>query len=436
MSIDIKLPIRLTPAMAGIQTESDLGAPSTRGSNHPTVDLPGSPTTQLSPADSTRAARAAVGPGAPAVGAGGALQRPADQGALLTSTILKSRPNPSTTGADGPGYTAELEAFRAQLNQATRTASPVRCNGDASHWIGSALSTPSQIFATNALAISSVADSAWRWNLDTVQQGGAGIAAALLLPLTGLLAVFGKILWGASRLLDLPFTGLRALLSKAGSGEHEVARNEATHLRVAPGDWPELPTNAATNAAVRDYVANGRGYPYDVVVVPGYTTDHTEGPLSGRAKERLEQAARDLDRGLAPFIMVSGGNVHPPGTPFNEGFEMRRYLIDELGVSPDKIIVEPQADHSTTNLRNAGRYMHRFGLERALVTSSPQPFGQSFYFQSADGPVFGIHTRCMRNLGTRLGSLTRVDNSHTAFTPSAAVDLVSLAGGEVPPSDP
>ncbi len=115
---------------------------------------------------------------------------------------------------------------------------------------------------------------------------------------------------------------------------------------------------------------------------------------------------------------------------------MRRYLIDELGVPADKIIVEPQADHSTTNLRNAGRYMSRFGLERALVTSSPQPFGQSFYFQSADGPFFGIHTRCMRSLGTRLGSLTRVDNAHTAFTPSEAVDLVSLAAGEIPASDP
>jgi hypothetical protein len=155
--------------------------------------------------------------------------------------------------------------------------------------------------------------------------------------------------------------------------------------------------------------------------------------MSDEGKARLRQAAQDWRDGLAPFILVSGGNVHPAGTPFNEAFEMRRYLVDELGVPADCILVEPLALHTTTNLRNSARLMRRLGLSRAVVVTSPQPFGQSFYLQNADSPFWGFHQRSTVELGTRVGELRRVDAWHTEFVPDASVDLARVAGD---PADP
>ena len=80
--------------------------------------------------------------------------------------------------------------------------------------------------------------------------------------------------------------------------------------------------------------------------------------------------------------------------------------------------------------------MRRLGLGRAVVTSSPELFEQSWYFQTADAIGFGIHTRTDMALGTRLGELRRVDRWHTAFDPSDAVDLVTAKKGEIDSDDP
>ena len=45
---------------------------------------------------------------------------------------------------------------------------------------------------------------------------------------------------------------------------------------------------------------------------------------------------------------------------------MRDYLI-ERDVPADRILLEPHARHTTTNLRNAGRIMRALGLETGLL---------------------------------------------------------------------
>jgi hypothetical protein len=187
---------------------------------------------------------------------------------------------------------------------------------------------------------------------------------------------------------------------------------------------------AAENVKVEARLASFSGwerYPYQVIVVPGYT------PLDAReaapgvhpiARARLEEAVRARREGMAPFILVSGGNVYPPGTPYYEGVEMKRALV-AMGVPEDGIIVEARARHSTTNLRNAGRFMLARGMKRALVTppgggvGGSRVFDQTFYFSNPEISTF--HGRCERELGFRVGELEEAGPGRVAFTPSKDV---------------
>jgi hypothetical protein len=77
---------------------------------------------------------------------------------------------------------------------------------------------------------------------------------------------------------------------------------------------------------------------------------------------RCKAAARQYRAGKAPFIVVSGGNVHPYKTNFNEAVEMKKYLVDKLHIPASAVIIEPHARHTTTNLRNDARLAFRYGM--------------------------------------------------------------------------
>jgi hypothetical protein len=116
--------------------------------------------------------------------------------------------------------------------------------------------------------------------------------------------------------------------------------------------------------------------------------------LSPSGKLRDEIAAKRFRDGQAPFILVSGGFVHPNQTEFAEAIEMKRDLMARLAVPEDAIIVDPHARHTTTNMRNAARLLYRYGFpfdRRVLVTTDP---GQSRYIED---PPFA--KRCMEELG-------------------------------------
>jgi hypothetical protein len=158
--------------------------------------------------------------------------------------------------------------------------------------------------------------------------------------------------------------------------------------------------------------------PYDVIVVPGYTPLDEMVPVPALhpvAQSRLLSAVSALRTGYAPLILVSGGNVHPADTPFNEALEMKRFLLGQ-GVPSSAIVVEPCARHSHTNLRNAGRFMISTGLRTALVVTS---WDQSMYFGRARFSSFDA--RCIADLGYVVGSLYRIENLGIAFVPSGRV---------------
>jgi hypothetical protein len=96
-------------------------------------------------------------------------------------------------------------------------------------------------------------------------------------------------------------------------------------------------------------------YPYTAIVVPGAGNDRPGVRLSPSGKLRDEIAAKRYRDGRAPFLIVSGGFVHPNGTEFSEAIEMKRDLMTRFSIPEDAILVDPHARHTTTNMRNAAR---------------------------------------------------------------------------------
>jgi hypothetical protein len=173
---------------------------------------------------------------------------------------------------------------------------------------------------------------------------------------------------------------------------------------------------------------NWAKYPYSMIVVPGAGNDLPGFRLSPEGKLRDEIAAKRFREGKAPFLLVSGGFVHPSQTEFAEAIEMKRDLTARFGIPADAILIDPHARHTTTNMRNAARLMYRYGVpfdKKALVTTD---LGQS---QSIEITAFS--KRCMDELGyVPQQILGRVSPFDLEFRPV----LDSLHADPLDPLDP
>ena len=103
-------------------------------------------------------------------------------------------------------------------------------------------------------------------------------------------------------------------------------------------------------------------YTYSLILVPGLGPEDPAVTLDPGGARRCEAAAELYKKGLAPFIVVSGGNVHPFLTPYNEAVEMKRYLTGTMGIPESAVFIEPHARHTTTNIRNTNRMIYRFKI--------------------------------------------------------------------------
>jgi hypothetical protein len=101
-------------------------------------------------------------------------------------------------------------------------------------------------------------------------------------------------------------------------------------------------------------------YRYTALIVPGIGPEDGVA-LSAGGKANVDLAAARYRAGLAPFIILSGGSVHPRGTHHIEAVEMRQALIERYGIPADALIIDPYARHTTTNLRNASRLLIAMG---------------------------------------------------------------------------
>lgn len=121
---------------------------------------------------------------------------------------------------------------------------------------------------------------------------------------------------------------------------------------------------------------NWNDYPYSVILVLGSGPSAALGdpPNFGKIGMARADAAAELFREKkAPLLILSGGHVHPARTPYCEAVEMKKYLMQKYAIPEENILIEPQARHTTTNVRNAARIMFRDRIpmtKKGIITSS------------------------------------------------------------------
>lgn len=169
-------------------------------------------------------------------------------------------------------------------------------------------------------------------------------------------------------------------------------------------------------------------YPYSVIVVPGAGPSDPNTALSESGRARTKLAAEAYHAGKAPFILVSGGYVHPSQTRFAEALEMKKALLADYHVPEAAILIDPHARHTTTNLRNAVREIYRYSipLEKAVLVISDK------------GQIDGIASqafayRCLKEMGYLPYKITdRPSETSVAFLPK----IESLQQDPLDPLDP
>jgi hypothetical protein len=219
--------------------------------------------------------------------------------------------------------------------------------------------------------------------------------------------------YGSTRLFFLPSVGF-ALHSLAINGRNDAANDEPMTEKANKAAYTRLKT------------INWKKYQYTLILVPGEGPEKPGVSISKGSMERCKIAALKFSQGLTPFIMVSGGKVHPFKTQFGEAEEMKKYLMHQLKIPEDAIFIEPQARHTTTNLRNCARLIFRYGMpfSKPFITSTNKM--QSYYISYMD-------KRCVADLGYVPYSLgKRLSNTEQEFIPNIA----SLQINPLEPLDP
>ena len=174
--------------------------------------------------------------------------------------------------------------------------------------------------------------------------------------------------------------------------------------------------------ALRAMAKRADTYPYSAIVLPGhglleqndtalasYVPGETcralaDGDLGrlGALPIRTARAADALRGGVAPVVIVSGGAVH---SRVIEAFAMMQLLKCREEIDTDRIILEPCADHTHTNLRNSGRWIHAMGGRAGYLLTDD--FLQSEYFQDSSGFEYlmgSIDQRSLRDWGYVVGA--------------------------------
>lgn len=187
---------------------------------------------------------------------------------------------------------------------------------------------------------------------------------------------------------------------------------------------------AQTNAAAAALAATIRwtDYRYPALLVFGHGPEDAHSRTGVMGHIRMARAADLFAAGLAPFIVVSGGNVHPNRTPFNEAVEMKRILIEQFDIPADRILIEPHARHTTTNLRNCARLLFASGLPTnrpSLIVTDP---ATAAYIGSA-----ALMTRTQQETGVTPGRVTVAD---TAFAFEFLPDRQAFHADPLDPLDP
>ncbi|MCW3090027.1 MAG: hypothetical protein JWP81_1096 [Ferruginibacter sp.] len=162
-------------------------------------------------------------------------------------------------------------------------------------------------------------------------------------------------------------SALVALENKSNLNFFSPSLNAALHFlemneREQAGDFE--PMAEGENKAAFDRIKTVRwaNFKYSVILVPGAGPEKSDVALSAEGMLRCRLAALQYANGIAPFIVASGGKVHPYKTKYCEATEMKKFLIEKLHIPGNAIIIDPHARHTTTNMRNTARLIYRYGI--------------------------------------------------------------------------
>lgn len=103
---------------------------------------------------------------------------------------------------------------------------------------------------------------------------------------------------------------------------------------------------------------------YDAIIVPGYPFN-PDGKMNVIYKMRLHWAYQLYTTGIAKNIIVSGSAVH---SPYVESQIFALYL-EEMGVNPNHLILETQAEHSLENVFYSLELAKQQGFEKVAVAT-------------------------------------------------------------------
>jgi uncharacterized SAM-binding protein YcdF (DUF218 family) len=106
--------------------------------------------------------------------------------------------------------------------------------------------------------------------------------------------------------------------------------------------------------------------PVDAIVVMGAA--QYDGEPSPQLAARLDHVAELWPQGLAPLVVVTGGNQ--PGDRFTEAEASAAYLT-ERGVPADVIVREDAGSNSYESLQGVARLLDERGLSSVLIVTDP-----------------------------------------------------------------
>lgn len=175
------------------------------------------------------------------------------------------------------------------------------------------------------------------------------------------------------------------------------------------------PLMAGENAAAFNSVGKvqWKKYPYSVILVPGLGPEQPGVKLDPNGAKRCDSAAVRFREGKAPFLVVSGGHVHPNKTPYCEAIEMKKYMVEVLHIPATAIIIEPHARHTTTNLRNTNRLIFRFKLPFKKPVLIVTDAAQNTYINGS------MKDKVVKELGyTPFNTIKKLSTTETEYLPT------------------
>jgi hypothetical protein len=201
-----------------------------------------------------------------------------------------------------------------------------------------------------------------------------------------------------------------------------VARHDARVFRglierdaVAPYAAVVVPGHGLPAQDASPLLSYGPADPNACVALAGPTFAAMGGMI-----QRTRRAAALIHGGVAPIAIVSGGAVH---SRLIEAFAMLHLLtcprpdVSFDPIAADRVLLEPCADHTHTNLRNSGRLLAAMTARAGFIVTDDH--FQADYFEDQTGleAIGGsIDQRSLRDFGYLVGAWREASiGNHAGF---------------------